>query len=77
MLSKSVGSPIAEVVEVLSDTELRIKKEFSSTSRIREKEGGLEFKAMPHVDQGEMYKTVYKELREGGCLGIFPEGNCT
>ncbi|KAI0031836.1 glycerol-3-phosphate O-acyltransferase [Vararia minispora EC-137] len=87
MLPKSVGSALAEVVDVVSDTELRIKKEFGgesgkTTNRIREKLAelakdsvpGLDYKALPHVDQAEMYKTVYKELREGGCLGIFPEG---
>jgi hypothetical protein len=87
MLPKSVGSCLAEVTEVLSDTELRIKKEFGgesgkTTSRIREKlaelkaDGatGLDFKKLPHVDQADMYKTVYKELKDGGCLGIFPEG---
>jgi glycerol-3-phosphate O-acyltransferase/dihydroxyacetone phosphate acyltransferase len=42
MLPKSLGSPVAEVVEVVSDTELRIKKEFGGdsgkgTTQIREK----------------------------------------
>lgn len=87
MLPKSVLSAVAEVVEVVSDTELRIKKEFGGesgkgTARIREKlkeveaEGqqGLEFKKLPHVDQAEMYHYVYECLRNGGCIGIFPEG---
>ncbi|KZV71648.1 glycerol-3-phosphate O-acyltransferase [Peniophora sp. CONT] len=87
MLPKSVGSCLAEVAEVLSDTELRLKKEFGgesgkTTGRVREKlreleeQGttGLEFKKMPYVDQADMYKTVYQELKEGNCLGIFPEG---
>jgi len=87
MLPKSVGSVVAEVVEVISDTELRIKKEFGGesgkgTMRIREKqkelqaEGqtGFDFKKMPHVDQQEMYHHVYQCLTEGGCIGIFPEG---
>ncbi|TFY74185.1 hypothetical protein EWM64_g9828, partial [Hericium alpestre] len=87
MLSKAVGSVVAEVVEVLSDTELRIKKEFGGdsgkgTSRIREKYAelkeqgveGLDFKRLPFVDQQEMYRHVYQRLTEGGCIGIFPEG---
>ncbi|THH01424.1 hypothetical protein EW026_g1268 [Hermanssonia centrifuga] len=87
MLPKSVNWALAEVVEVISDTELRIKKEFGGESgkgtvRIREKlaeveaEGGrgLEFKKLPHVDQAEMYHYVYECLRNGGCIGIFPEG---
>lgn len=88
MLPKSVNSAVAEVVDVCSDTELRIKKEFGGgetgkgTARIREKlreaeaagTPGLEFRKMPHVDQGEMYHHVYRCLEEGGCIGIFPEG---
>lgn len=87
MLQKSVGAPLAEVVEVISDTELRLKKEFGgdsgkSTMRIREKvselqaqgKPGLEYKRIPHIDQQEMYHHVYQCLTEGGCIGIFPEG---
>jgi glycerol-3-phosphate O-acyltransferase/dihydroxyacetone phosphate acyltransferase len=86
MLPKSVNSAVAEVVEVISDTVLRVKKEFGGesgkgTMRIREKIGegqdekkGLEFKVMPFIDQQEMYRGVYQKLKEGGCIGIFPEG---
>ena len=88
MLPKSVNSVVAEVVEVLSDTEMRLKGEFRSesgkgTSRVREKlaevnaEGiaGLSFKILPFIDQQEMYRGVYQRLKEGGCIGIFPEGS--
>jgi glycerol-3-phosphate O-acyltransferase/dihydroxyacetone phosphate acyltransferase len=87
MLPKSVNSAVAEVVEVISDTELRIKKEFGGdsgkgTTRIREKIGeardnginGLAFKVLPFINQQEMYRGVYQKLKEGGCIGIFPEG---
>ena len=87
MLSKAVNSALAEVVEVISDTELRVKKEFGGesgkgTTRIREKmeelkaQGveGLDYKTLPYVDQSEMYRKVYQELKDGGCIGIFPEG---
>ena len=87
MLSKSVNSAVAEVTEVLSDTKMRIKKEFGGesgkgTARIREKlkelkaDGaeGLDFKRLPHIDQAEMYHYVYECLRNGGSIGIFPEG---
>jgi glycerol-3-phosphate O-acyltransferase/dihydroxyacetone phosphate acyltransferase len=87
MVSKSLGSFVAEVSEVVSDTELIVKREFGGesgkgTTRIRErvselrKEGvkGVEFKKLPFVDQQEMYRHVYKCLNEGGSIGIFPEG---
>ena len=87
MLPKSVGSVAAEISEVLSDTEMRIKREFGGdsgkgTSRIREKlaelkeEGtnGMEFKKLSYIDQSEMYRHVYDCLKRGGAIGIFPEG---
>jgi glycerol-3-phosphate O-acyltransferase / dihydroxyacetone phosphate acyltransferase len=87
MLPKTLNSVVAEVAEIVSDTEIRIKKEFGGesgkgTTRIREKlsllenEGqkGLEFKMLPYVDQQDMYRHVYQCLKDGGCIGIFPEG---
>lgn len=29
---------------------------------------------LPYVDQSQMYSSVYKKLKESGCIGIFPEG---
>ena len=82
MLPKSVGSVVAEVTEVLSDTQLKIKKEFSGTAKLREKikdiqaagQQGLTFKRLPFVDQHEMYQYVYQSLTDGGAICIFPEG---
>ena len=87
MLSKAVNSSIAEVLEVISDTRLRIKNEFhteteKSTKLVREKAeeaksqgiDGLTFKMLPYVDQNEMYQDVYHRLRDGHCVAIFPEG---
>jgi glycerol-3-phosphate O-acyltransferase/dihydroxyacetone phosphate acyltransferase len=87
LLQRSVGSPIAEVIQVISDTELKIKREFGGengkgTSRIREKTDelrtqgvdGMDFKRLPFVDQQETFRRVYQRLTEGGYVGIFPEG---
>ncbi|KAJ7675042.1 hypothetical protein B0H17DRAFT_946306 [Mycena rosella] len=81
MLPKSLDSAAAEVIEVISDTELKIKKEFStdggkSTEKFREAAGvdGLEFRKLPFVDQQDMYRHVYDCLNRGGSIGIFPEG---
>jgi glycerol-3-phosphate O-acyltransferase/dihydroxyacetone phosphate acyltransferase len=87
MLPKSVNSVVAEISEVLSDTEMKIKREFGGdsgkgTARIREKlaelkeerTNGLEFKRLAYIDQSEMYRHVYDCLKRGGTIGIFPEG---
>ncbi|KAJ7097527.1 hypothetical protein C8R44DRAFT_811549 [Mycena epipterygia] len=81
MLPKSLGNAAAEVAEIISDTELKIKKEFSteggkSTDQFREaaEKDGLEFRTLPFVDQGDMYRHVYDCLNRGGSIGIFPEG---
>ncbi|KAI6028371.1 glycerol-3-phosphate O-acyltransferase [Pisolithus orientalis] len=77
MLPKSVNSAVAEV----------LMKEFASeagkgTARVREKSAEIEaegkrgfpFKILPFIDQQEMYRGVYQRLKDGGCIGIFPEG---
>ena len=85
LLPKSLGAPLAEVIEVISDTEARIKKEFggdsgTKTSKLRDRcaelgEGkGVEYKVLPHVDQADMYGAVYKRLINGESIAIFPEG---
>ncbi|KAJ6598160.1 hypothetical protein DFH09DRAFT_1303974 [Mycena vulgaris] len=81
MLPKSLENAAGEVTEVVSDTELKIKKEFStesgkSTEKAREATGeaGLEFRKLPFVDQQDMYRHVYDSLNRGGSIGIFPEG---
>jgi glycerol-3-phosphate O-acyltransferase/dihydroxyacetone phosphate acyltransferase len=89
MLSKAVSSSVAEVAEVISDTQLRIKSEFhteteKNTNFVREKAeeaksqgiDGLTFKMLPYIDQNEMYQHVYQRLREGHCIAIYPEGTC-
>ncbi|KIJ44372.1 hypothetical protein M422DRAFT_252379 [Sphaerobolus stellatus SS14] len=87
MLPKSAGTALATVVEVISDTEVRIKKEFGGDSgkgtlRVREQveearqngRRGLTYKILPFIDQKDMYANVFQCLKEGGCIGIFPEG---
>ncbi|KAG8753078.1 hypothetical protein FRC14_006461 [Serendipita sp. 396] len=84
MLGKALNFATAEVVEVISDTEARLKKEFGGESgkgtakildALKEKDAqGLDYKVMPFVDQAEMYSAVYDKLKQGGCIGIFPEG---
>ncbi|KZT54280.1 hypothetical protein CALCODRAFT_473625 [Calocera cornea HHB12733] len=88
LLPKSTSYAIAEVKEILSDTEVRLKTEFvvgdgsKATKKVREKmaelkseaKEGFEWKVVPHLDQKEMYMHVYARLKQGECIGIFPEG---
>ncbi|WVR05947.1 hypothetical protein IAU60_002974 [Kwoniella sp. DSM 27419] len=88
VLPKSAGYASATVEEVISDTELRLKGEFvvpskdgsanvKASTRVRsegESKDGLEYKVLPHVEQEETYGAVFQRLKEGGSIGIFPEG---
>ncbi|KAK7417396.1 Glycerol-3-phosphate/dihydroxyacetone phosphate acyltransferase [Neonectria magnoliae] len=35
---------------------------------------GTKYKLAPHIDQTNVYEAVFSRLRNGGCVGIFPEG---
>ncbi|EFX01016.1 glycerol-3-phosphate acyltransferase [Grosmannia clavigera kw1407] len=35
---------------------------------------GTKFKLAAHIDQTKVYHAVFNRLRNGGCVGIFPEG---
>ena len=82
VLEKETGYASAEVAEILSDTELRTKKELTGDKvddALRgvlhdTQEPGAKYKCLPYVDQKEMYANVYECLSDGKCLGIFPEG---
>lgn len=60
---------VLKVKEVISDTELIIDGDVPQLP-----ESGATYKVMPKVDQSSMYDAVHNGLREGKCLGIFPEG---
>lgn len=88
MLPRHLGSATVEVVEVMGDDRLRVKKPLPTKafealreegSKFEEKAVelnliGFAFKVLPYVDQTQMYGKVYEKLKNGGCLGIFPEG---
>ncbi|KAK5174266.1 Glycerol-3-phosphate/dihydroxyacetone phosphate acyltransferase [Saxophila tyrrhenica] len=40
----------------------------------KEEFDGIKFSVAPHVDQSKVYEAVFNRLKEGGCIGIFPEG---
>ncbi|KAJ3225701.1 hypothetical protein HDU78_010576 [Chytriomyces hyalinus] len=69
------GGNNVEVVEVLSDTLVKVKAISEGAAKVlAEHEDGVTFKATPHVDQNDMFSAVTDRLNEGKCVGIFPEG---
>ncbi|KAI1613050.1 glycerol-3-phosphate acyltransferase Sct1 [Exophiala viscosa] len=79
-------APSTEIAEIISSTEIRLKKpfktpealEFLTKGEATEDDGdgsrGTSFKVAPFVDQTKVYNAVFEELDAGGCIGIFPEG---
>ncbi|ORY05758.1 hypothetical protein K493DRAFT_333407 [Basidiobolus meristosporus CBS 931.73] len=73
-LPNSAGASVVD--EILSDTELVVKKEFKELKALEllTANEGTVFKIIPHLDQSQVYSAVHERLNQGGCVGIFPEG---
>ncbi|EMG45178.1 putative glycerol-3-phosphate acyltransferase [Candida maltosa Xu316] len=72
-LPQSLGA--IEIAEIVSDTELKLRKEFKNSDKIKKLlSQGTSFKRADKVDQKEVYQMVFDHLKDDGCLGIFPEG---
>ncbi|CAO3685121.1 unnamed protein product [Umbelopsis ramanniana] len=65
-----------EVVQVLSDTEILIKKEVKEAKALAllTSPEGSAYKCIPHVEQDSVYKVVHDSLNNNQCITIFPEG---
>lgn len=72
-LPQSLGA--TEISQVVSDTEIVLRKEFKSTEKVKQLlQQGTRFKVADKIDQDHVYKFVFQHLSAGECLGIFPEG---
>lgn len=72
-LPQTLGA--SEIVEIISDTELVIRKEFKSSDQINSLlTAGTSYKRADKVDQRQIYNLVFEHLSQGNCIGIFPEG---
>mgnify|MGYP001067422900 CR=1 FL=1 len=72
-LPQSLGA--MEITEIISDTQLRIRKEFKNTTQIKTLlRKGTSYSRADKVDQKLVYQTVFEHLAHGHCIGIFPEG---
>ncbi|KAI0243825.1 Glycerol-3-phosphate/dihydroxyacetone phosphate acyltransferase [Massospora cicadina] len=76
LLSFSGMKVTAEVVEVISDTELVIKAPIGDQLALEALSSptGVDFTCIPRLDHSVVYQSVYETLNRGGCVGIFPEG---
>lgn len=72
-----------QIAEVVSDTRLVLKKPFkvnfenpteSDKKIIKRLTEGTEFVAAPHIDNHQVFQSVFDHLNSGKVLGIFPEG---
>lgn len=71
-LPNSLGN--AEIDQIISDTELLLRKEYKNSKGRALASQGTTYKFAPHVDQSSVYRYVFEHLNKGGCIGIFPEG---
>ncbi|CUM51214.1 uncharacterized protein AC631_02507 [Debaryomyces fabryi] len=72
-LPQSLGA--SEILEIISDTEIIIRKEFKRTEQITTLlKNGTSFKRADRIDQKKVYQIVFRHLSLGNCIGIFPEG---
>ncbi|EER42548.1 glycerol-3-phosphate O-acyltransferase [Histoplasma capsulatum H143] len=66
------------IAEILGPEELRLRRPFKVFDNDHPLYDGLRngtpFNVVPFVDQSRMFDFVYRELCDGGCVGIFPEG---
>jgi len=60
-----------QVFTVTSDTEVVLTRSVAADAAIS---SPVNFKVSPRIDHSEMYAEVYETLRNGGAIGIFPEG---
>lgn len=65
------------IAEIIGPEELRLRKTFVSVEKGEASDmlrTGSAFNVAPHIDQSDMFNAVFRELSDGGCIGIFPEG---
>lgn len=74
LTNRSIGRPV-KVVRVVSDVELVVRSDKTTMEAMEAEPSALcPFKIHPHVDQSEVFKSVFRRLGDGGAVGIFPEG---
>jgi glycerol-3-phosphate O-acyltransferase/dihydroxyacetone phosphate acyltransferase len=62
-----------EVLEVVSDTELKLKTELTPEA-LEHLMHADAYKIIPHIDQSVLYEKVHERLNTGESIVIFPEG---
>ena len=68
---RAKGFPEYVISEVKSDTEMIVKAKEGDNCELNKQ---TEYKIAPKVDQSHVFAAVWDGLKNGQCLGIFPEG---
>ena len=66
-VSDMQNQDVLRVVKTLSDEEVQMERKMQGFE-------AAGFKVLPKIDQNEIYDTVHERLKQGRCVGIFPEG---
>ncbi|KAH6645860.1 hypothetical protein BKA67DRAFT_501526, partial [Truncatella angustata] len=61
----------AEIDKIMGPEEIRIKRPLNRTSLSQPMS---KFRLSPYSDRNQLYQAVFDRLKNGGCIGIFPEG---
>ncbi|PYH78588.1 hypothetical protein BO82DRAFT_290880 [Aspergillus uvarum CBS 121591] len=76
-----IGKAVPEsqyIEEIVGPTELRLRAPFQTPHAMALLTPATgkrtKFKVAPHIDQKRMFASVWQELSQGACIGIFPEG---
>ncbi|KAH3678484.1 hypothetical protein WICMUC_001501 [Wickerhamomyces mucosus] len=71
-LPESAGN--SDIAEIVSDTELVLRKPFKSPKALQLLKSGSRFKYAAKISNDETFQHVFNALHKGGLISIFPEG---
>ncbi|ODV95850.1 hypothetical protein PACTADRAFT_49295 [Pachysolen tannophilus NRRL Y-2460] len=64
----------AQILEIIDDTKLILKKPFKSEKATNLLKNFTKFKYAPKIDNSQVFQKVFDHLHRRGLIGIFPEG---
>ncbi len=74
MVSLDKESFSAPIEAIVSATQIKLSKPFEDKITAHLLQHQLKFSVAPIIDQQQLYTSVFKQLEQGHCIGVFPEG---